>query len=217
MSITKNLTEIQKQIPNHVRLVAVSKFHSVEDINEAYQAGQRIFGESKAQELIAKHEELPQEDIEWHFIGHLQSNKIKFIAPFIQLIHSVDTFRLLRNINKEAKKVNRIIPCLLQLHIADEDTKYGFSFDECRKMLHDGHWRDLTNIKISGIMGMATFTDNSTLIHSEFQSLKKFFEEIKQDYFQNDDSFKEISMGMSEDYPIAIEEGSTLIDRKSVV
>lgn len=211
MSITTNLKEIQKQIPEEVRLVAVSKYHSVDDIREAYNAGQRIFGESKAQELIAKHEELPQEDIQWHFIGHLQSNKIKYIAPFISLIHSVDTFRLLKNINKEAKKEGRIIPCLLQLHIADEDTKYGFSFTECKDMLKEGKWKELKNVKITGVMGMATFTEDENLVKSEFKALKDFFSEIQKEFFTTNEDFTEISMGMSQDYSIAIKEGSTLI------
>ncbi|HJD91391.1 YggS family pyridoxal phosphate-dependent enzyme, partial [Bacteroides coprosuis] len=147
----------------------------------------------------------------WHFIGHLQSNKIKYIAPFISLIHSVDTFRLLKNINKEAKKEGRIIPCLLQLHIADEDTKYGFSFTECRDMLKEGKWKELKNVKIAGVMGMATFTEDENLVKNEFKALKDFFSEIQKEFFTTNEDFTEISMGMSQDYPIAIKEGSTLI------
>ncbi len=210
MSIAENIKEINNSIPSSVRLIAVSKFHPNEDIIEAYNAGQRIFGESKAQELTKKHEELPK-DIEWHFIGHLQTNKIKYIAPFIHLIHSVDSARLLRNINKEAKKVNRVIPCLLQVHIAEEDTKYGFTFNECKALLASKEWQKYTNIQIVGLMGMATNTDNQKEINEEFKSLSHFFDEVKETYFPNDELFKELSIGMSDDYEIAIENGSTLI------
>ena len=211
MSITTNLQNILNNCPKTVRLVAVSKYHSVDDIRQAYDAGQRIFGESKAQELIKKHEELPIQDIEWHFIGHLQSNKIKYIAPFISLIHSVDSLRLLRNINKEAEKQNRVISCLLQLHIADEETKYGFTKEECLNVFKSDELAELEHIEIAGLMGMATNTDSEEHIRSEFQSLKEFFDLCKRDFFQDNDTFKELSMGMSDDYPIAIEYGSTLI------
>lgn len=210
MSITTNLQKIQNEISTNAKIVAISKFHSTDDISEAYKAGHRIFGESRAQEIVPKYEKLPK-DIEWHFVGHLQSNKIKDIAPFISLIHSVDSFRLLRNINRHAKNNERVIPCLLQLHIAKEDSKYGFTYDECREMLTKGEWREFTNIQIAGVMGMASFTDDEDKVKSEFIGLKKFYDEIKNDFFAEEPSFKEISMGMSQDYPIAIQEGSTLV------
>lgn len=211
MSITTNLKQILKTLPSNVRLVAVSKYHSIDEIRQAYDAGQRIFGESRAQELIKKHEELPLSDLEWHFIGHLQSNKIKYIAPFISLIHSVDSLRLLRNINKEAIKVDRVIPCLIQIHVADEDTKYGFSPEDCHKLFQSGELNELQNIKIAGIMGMATNTDNEEQITDEFKSLKVLFDQCKEEYFKDDEDFKELSMGMSHDYPTAIKQGSSLI------
>lgn len=210
MSISSILSSIKTDLPDHVRLVAVSKFHPVEMIEEAYHAGQRIFGENHVQEMTQKHELLPK-DIEWHFIGHLQTNKVKYIAPFVSLIHSVDSFKLLKEINKQAEKSQRVISCLLQIHIAQEETKFGFSFDECRTMLQEEGWKTLTHVQLCGVMGMATFTDDVQEVRNEFRSLKKFFDEIKENYFSNNDAFHEISMGMTDDYPIAIEEGSTLI------
>lgn len=210
MSISSILSSIKTDLPDHVRLVAVSKFHPVEMIEEAYHAGQRIFGENHVQEMTQKHEVLPK-DIEWHFIGHLQTNKVKYIAPFVSLIHSVDSFKLLKEINKQAEKSQRVISCLLQIHIAQEETKFGFSFDECRTMLQEEEWKTLTHVQLCGVMGMATFTDDVQEVRNEFRSLKKFFDEIKENYFSHIDAFREISMGMTDDYPIAIEEGSTLI------
>lgn len=210
MSISSILSSIKTDLPDHVRLVAVSKFHPVEMIEEAYHAGQRIFGENHVQEMTQKHELLPK-DIEWHFIGHLQTNKVKYIAPFVSLIHSVDSFKLLKEINKQAEKSQRVISCLLQIHIAQEETKFGFSFDECRTMLQEEEWKTLTHVQLCGVMGMATFTDDVQEVRNEFRSLKKFFDEIKENYFSHIDAFREISMGMTDDYPIAIEEGSTLI------
>lgn len=210
MSISSILSSIKTDLPDHVRLVAVSKFHPVEMIEEAYHAGQRIFGENHVQEMTQKHELLPK-DIEWHFIGHLQTNKVKYIAPFVSLIHSVDSFKLLKEINKQAEKSQRVISCLLQIHIAQEETKFGFSFDECRTMLQEEGWKTLTHVQLCGVMGMATFTDDVQEVRNEFRSLKKFFDEIKENYFSHIDAFREISMGMTDDYPIAIEEGSTLI------
>lgn len=210
MNIGQNIKEILSELPEGVRLVAVSKFHPQEAIMEAYECGQRIFGESKVQELTEKHEALPK-DIEWHFIGHLQTNKVKYLVPYVSMIHAVDSFRLLEEINKQAAKVQRIIPCLLEIHIAQEESKYGFSFDSCRSMLADGQWKELKNIAICGVMGMATFTEDETEINKEFCSLKDFFHELKQTYFAADACFKEISMGMSEDYPIAVKNGSTLV------
>ena len=210
MSIQANLKEVLATLPQHVRLVAVSKFHPNEALQEAYDAGQRVFGESKVQEMTQKYESLPK-DIEWHFIGHLQTNKIKYMAPYVAMIHGVDSYKLLCEIDKQAAKVGRIIPCLLQIHIAREETKFGFSFDECREMLAQGEWKELKHITLSGVMGMGTFTDNREQTAQEFKSLSDFFQEIKQDFFADAQSFKEISMGMSDDYPIAIEHGSTLV------
>lgn len=210
MSISLILSSIKAELPEQVRLVAVSKYHPVEMIQEAYDAGQRLFGENHVQEMTQKYALLPK-DIEWHFIGHLQTNKVKYIAPFVSLIHSVDSLKLLKEINKQAEKVQRIIPCLLQIHIAKEETKFGFSFDECREMLQQGEWKNLKNVQLCGVMGMGTFTDNVDQVRSEFHSLKDFFDEIKENVFSDNPSFREISMGMTDDYPIAIEEGSTLI------
>ena len=208
--IQEEIKSIQERLPEHVRLVAVSKFHPIEALEEAYAAGQRVFGESKVQEMTTKYEALPK-DIEWHFIGHLQTNKIKYMAPYVALIHGVDSFKLLKEINKQAIKAERIIPCLLQIHIAQEESKFGFSFDECRQMLEEGCWKELTHISIAGLMGMATNTDDENIIQQEFHLLGAFFQEIKDSYFSNQPAFKEISMGMSDDYPIAIAEGSTLV------
>ncbi len=210
MSIKANLQEVLTGITKDVTLVAVSKFHPNESIMEAYEAGQRIFGESKVQEMAQKYETLPK-DIEWHFIGHLQSNKIKYMAPYVNMIHAIDSLSLLKEIDKHAKKVNRTISCLLQIHIAKEETKFGFSFDECRTMLNEEEWKKLDNIRICGVMGMATNCDDQKEIREEFNSLHTFFKEIKEEYFKDEESFKEISMGMSGDYEIAIEEGSTMV------
>ena len=210
MDIQSNLKEVRAQLPPQVSLVAVSKFHANEAIEAAYKEGQRIFGESKVQELNAKYTVLPK-DIEWHFIGHLQTNKVKYIVPFIAMIHAVDSFKLLKEINRHAAKINRVIPCLLEIHIAKEESKFGFTFESCREMLRQGEWKELNNICISGIMGMATNTDDETEIKTEFRHLKLFFDELKNNYFPQTESFREISMGMSHDYRLAIEEGSTLI------
>lgn len=210
MDIQANLKEVLTSLPAQVKLVAVSKFHPNESIEQAYRAGQHIFGESKVQELTGKYETLPK-DIEWHFIGHLQTNKVKYIAPYIAMIHAVDSYKLLAEIDKQAAKNGRVIPCLLEIHIAQEESKYGFTFQECREMLEAGEWKNLTHICIAGLMGMATFTEDETEIKREFDSLKQFFNEIKQNYFADRDTFREISMGMSHDYPLAIEAGSTLV------
>ena len=210
MSIQSNLKTVLADLPAQVRLVAVSKFHPNEAIEEAYATGQRIFGESKVQELVQKYESLPK-DIEWHFIGHLQTNKIKYMAPFVAMIHGVDSFKLLKEINKQAIKANRVVPCLLQIHIAQEDTKFGFSFDECTSMLDDDEWRNLSGVHICGVMGMGTNTDDEAQVAKEFESLHQFFIHLKETYFKENDYFKEISMGMSEDYPLAISCGSTMV------
>lgn len=210
MNIAENITQVQNELPEGVRLVAVSKFHPNEAIEEAYRAGQRIFGESKVQEMTVKYESLPK-DIEWHFIGHLQTNKIKYIVPYVALIHGIDSYKLLAEVNKQAVKANKVVDCLLQLHIAREETKFGFSFDECRKMLASGEWKTLLNIRICGLMGMATNTENAEQIKAEFCSLSNFFQEVKSKWFADSESFKELSMGMSHDYREAIAAGSTLI------
>jgi pyridoxal phosphate enzyme (YggS family) len=208
--IAGNIRDIKKNIPPGVTLIAVSKTKPVGDIMVAYNAGQRVFGENRIQELLSKKAYLP-EDIEWHLIGHLQSNKVKLIVPFITMIQSVDTYKLLNTINSEAFKVNRVVDCLLQLHIASEETKYGFNTDEVIKLLNSPEINNMKNVRIRGLMGMATFTENMSLVRDEFRFLVKFFREIKEKYFTTDNIFKEISMGMSGDYKIAIEEGSTII------
>ena len=210
MSVQQNIISIRKHIPAHVQLVCVSKFHPDEELLEAYNAGERVFGESKVQEMCGKQQRLPK-DIHWHFIGHLQTNKIKQIVPFVELIHGVDTFKLLVEINKQAEKQNRRVNCLLQVYIASEVTKFGFSSDELKSLLATAEWQELKNINIAGLMGMATFTDDKNQIRSEFKLLKMLFDELKNIYFADNASFKEISMGMSDDYQIAIEEGSTMV------
>ena len=210
MNIQENIRGVKKELPSSVRLVAVSKFHGVNEILEAYETGHRLFGESRVQELIEKQPELPK-DIEWHFIGRLQRNKVKFIVPFIECIHSVNSKRLLMQIERQAAIVNRVIPCLLQIHIAEEDTKAGFSESECWEFLKKGTWKELKHIQLAGVMGMATFTEDEEIVRGEFKKLNAFFKEIKEEFFADAPHFKEVSMGMSSDYKIAIEEGSTLI------
>ncbi len=210
MDIETNLKEVLAELPQNVRLVAVSKFHPNEAIEEAYTAGQRIFGESKVQEMTQKYETLPK-DIEWHFIGHLQTNKIKYMAPYVSLIHGVDSYKLLSEINKQGAKCGRVIPCLLQMHVAQEETKFGFSFEECTEMLKQGEWKELKNISLHGLMGMASNTDNMQQVRKEFRMLHSYFEEVKNSFFTNETTFKELSMGMSHDYSIAVEEGATLV------
>ncbi len=210
MSITQNITNIRTHIPSNVRLVCVSKFHPHESIIEAYQAGERIFGESKVQELCEKYESLPK-DIDWHFIGHLQTNKIRFIVPFVSLIHGVDSVKLLEEINKQAIKEAKIVNCLLQVHIAQEETKFGFSESELLEYLSIGKWKDLENIRICGLMGMATFTDNREQIQKEFSGLKTLFDKVKLSFFDTSNYFTELSMGMSDDFRLAIAQGSTLV------
>lgn len=208
--IVKNLVNVQDSLIENVSLIAVSKTKPASDIQTLYNAGQRAFGENKVQELVEKYEILPK-DIEWHLIGHLQSNKVKYIAPFVHLIHGVDSFKLLKEINKEGGKCKRIIPCLLQFHIAQEETKFGFSFEEAQEMLESNEFVELQNVAIYGVMGMASFTENENQIHEEFQTLHNYFQLIKSHYFKFNPEFKELSMGMSGDYKIAMEEGSTLV------
>ena len=209
-TIRENLERVRQELPEEVKLVAISKFHPSDQIRMAYNCGQRCFGESRAQELATKAAELPA-DTEWHFIGHLQTNKLKTILPAVSLIHSVDSLNLLREIEKTAAKRNIIVRCLLQIYIAEEETKFGFAPGECRRLLESGIVRSLTHIRICGLMGMATNTDNTEQIRSEFKRLHELFDEIKKQYFQNDPDFTELSMGMSDDYAIAIEEGATMV------
>ena len=204
MDIAGRLDQLKSELPENVRVLAVSKFHSEPVIMEAYRAGQRIFGENRVQELLPKYEHLPK-DIEWHFIGHLQANKVKFIIPFIHTVQSIDSLKLAETVNKEAGKCNRKIRVLLQMHIAREEHKFGFSFDEAEDLLKNGALCSLTNLNISGLMGMATFTDNHTQIRDEFHRFHNFYLQIKNDYFASSDSFSELSIGMSDDYPIAVE------------
>lgn len=208
--VKENLEKIRKTLPEGVVLVAVSKTKPVEDIQEAYEAGQRVFGENHALEMRDKHEVLPK-DIDWHFIGHLQTNKIKYIIPFTRLIHSIDTFNLLQAVNKEAVKHNRVVDCLLQFHIAEEETKFGLSMKEAEDILNSEIFKAMNNVRICGVMGMATNTDDMVLVRKEFKHLKDIFTTLKSKYFADCEWFKEISMGMSHDYPIAIEEGATLV------
>ena len=208
--IQENLNIVRATVPSNVTLIAVSKTKPVSDLQEAYDAGQRIFGENKALEMRDKYQELPK-DIQWHFIGHLQTNKIKYIAPFVTLIHAIDSLSLLEAVNKEAAKNNRVIDCLLQFHIAQEETKFGLDIEEAKSLLESESFKDLKNINICGVMGMATFTDDVVQVRNEFKNLKNIFETLKENYFKVNDSFKEISMGMSDDYPIAIEEGATMV------
>lgn len=216
MSITTQLQEVKKTIPESAQLVAISKYHPVEALQEAYDAGQRVFGESHVQELVGKYETLPKDTV-WHFIGHLQTNKVKYIAPFISLIHAVDTLKLLREIDKQAQKCSRVIPCLLQIHIAQEETKFGFTPDELHDMLSSGEWSELKNVKIVGLMCMASNTDDEAQIRNEFHYAHSFFTSVKDEFFADDSSFCELSMGMSGDYKLAIDEGSTLVRVGSLI
>lgn len=208
--VAGNLKRVAQSLPPHVRLVAVSKYHPNEQLMLAYNEGQRVFGESKEQELNKKAEQLPK-DIDWHFIGHLQTNKVRFIAPYISMIEAVDSLKLLREINKQAEKCGRVIDVLLELHVAEEDTKFGLTLDECRDLLAAGEWRDMKNVRICGLMTMASNVDNDEQIRAELTTAWRFFEEIKSLYFPQDEAFKERSWGMSHDYPIAIECGSTMV------
>jgi pyridoxal phosphate enzyme (YggS family) len=209
-SVSQNLKKIKNQLPENVTLVAVSKTKPQEMIMEAYELGQRIFGENKVQELVDKAESLPK-DIEWHMIGHLQRNKVKYIAPFVALIHGVDSLRLLRAINKEGAKNERVISCLLQKHIASEETKFGLDEDEIFGLLESDDFKSIANVEIKGLMGMATYTDDESKVASEFGSLKKTFDIAKEKYFSDHAGFSVLSMGMSGDYEIAIAEGSNMV------
>lgn len=214
--IKQNIEQIKRSIPAHVKLIAVSKTKPVSDIKEAMEAGQIIFGENKVQELVSK-AELIDKKAEWHMIGHLQTNKVKQLLTAVHLVHSVDSFKLAKEIDKEARKINKIVPCLLQLYIAKEDTKFGFAEDELLAMLQMPEFYELKNIEIHGMMGIASYTDNKKTIEAEFVKLRKWFEFVKKDYFSNNSVFKELSMGMSNDFQIAIEQGSTMIRIGSLI
>lgn len=208
--VATNLKKVLADLPEGVRLVAVSKFHPVEELREAYDAGQRIFGESQVQELQRKVSLMPS-DVEWHFIGHLQTNKVKYLAPYVSMIHAVDSLKLLREIDRQAAKNDRVIDVLLELHIAEEETKYGFSPSDCRELLAAGEWRELRHVRICGLMMMATYTDDTKQIRLEMEQAQSLFHELKANYFAEESSFCERSWGMSHDYRIALETGATLV------
>ncbi len=214
--IKDNITSLKKEIPAIVKLVAVSKTRSVSDIMEAYNAGQRYFGENRVQEILNKKDLLPS-DIEWHLIGHLQTNKVKAVVPFVSVIQSVDTFKLLKIINLEAQKIDRVVDCFLQIHIAEEETKFGFSVNEVTEVLESKEFISLKNVRICGLMGMATFTDNTIQVSKEFNYLADTFKSLKIRFFENAPFFKEISMGMSGDYKLAISAGSTIVRIGSLI
>jgi PLP dependent protein len=208
--IKENIQKLTASLPDHVTLIAVSKTKPVKLLQEAYAAGQRDFGENKVQEMVDKYEKLPK-DIRWHLIGHLQTNKVKYIAEFVHLIHAVDSLKLLQEINKQAAKYNRTIDCLLQFYIAEEETKFGLSIDECKEILNSNEFQTLHHVRICGVMGMATHTSDVSQIRKEFAQLKSYFDQLKRDFFQESVHFEIRSMGMSGDYQWAIEEGSTMI------
>ena len=208
--IADKLQAVKATLPQGVELVAVSKYHSVEEVMAAYSAGQRVFGENIVQELRGKQPLMP-EDVEWHFIGHLQTNKVKYIAPFVSLIHSIDSLKLMSEVSRQAIKFGRKIDCLLQIHVAEEETKFGFTIDECRQMLREGSWRDLTGVRLRGVMCMASNTNDTKQVHAEFRSVYDFFAEAKENFFADAPEFSIRCYGMSHDYPIAIEEGSNMV------
>jgi pyridoxal phosphate enzyme (YggS family) len=216
MGIAENILKLKSELAEGVTLVAVSKTKPNEDILAAYGIGQRVFGENKVQELTAKYEQLPK-DIEWHFIGHLQTNKVKYLAPFVSLVHGVDSLKLLKAIDKEGAKNNRKIACLLQFHIAEEESKFGLDPDEAKEILNSAEFAAMTNVQVCGVMGMATYTDDERQIRKEFRQLKNIFDQIKDEFFGENDSFSEISMGMSGDYQLAVEEGSTMVRVGSLI
>ena len=213
--IVQNINELRLQIPSRVRIVAVSKTKTVAEIRAAIEAEQLCFGENRVQELTEKHERIPE--AQWHLIGHLQTNKVKYVAPFVQMIQSVDSWRILEEINRQAIKCNRVIDCLLQIHIAREETKYGFSEQEVIELLDDGAWQNLKHVRICGLMGIATFTDDKDAVRKEFQGLANLLKHIRKEYFPEDASFCELSMGMSDDFQIAVEEGATMVRIGSLI
>lgn len=210
MSVSENLHKVLATLPAHVKLVAVSKTKPVEVVLEAYGAGQRIFGENKVQELASKHAMLPA-DIEWHFIGHLQSNKVKYIAPFVSMIHAVDSLKLLKTIEREGEKNGRVIKCLLQFHIAEEESKFGMNLEEAATLLESEDYAAMQHVQLCGVMGMATFTSNSEQVRHEFKTLSNIFHTLKRKYFSDNQCFSDISMGMSDDYLLAVAQGSTMV------
>jgi pyridoxal phosphate enzyme (YggS family) len=208
--VKTNLHRVLRQLPEGVRLVAISKYHPADYIMAAYEEGQRLFGESHEQEIREKHASLPK-DIEWHFIGHLQTNKVKYIVPYISMIEAVDSLKLLREIEKQAAKADMVVKVLLELHIAEEATKYGLTMDDCRQLLDAGEWRQMTHVRICGLMMMASNVDDEQQIASEFQQAADFFDEVKAKYFAHDEQFCERSWGMSDDFPIAVSHRSTMV------
>lgn len=216
INIRENIEELKKTVPFNVKLVAVSKTKPASYILEAWNCDQKLFGENRVQELTNKKSEIDL-PVEWQMIGHLQTNKVKVIIPFVSLIQSVDSFRLLSEINKEALKIKRVVSCLLQVYIAKEESKFGFSIEELNEMLCSTEFHELKNIRLSGLMGMATFTDNKVQVRNEFKTLFRNFQQLKKDYFLNNSDFCEISMGMSQDYKIAVEEGSTMVRIGSLI
>lgn len=205
-----HLREVRSRLPEGVCLVAISKYHPVEYLQAAYEEGQRVFGESHEQELRQKVEVLPN-DIQWHFIGHLQTNKVKYIAPYVSMIEAVDSLKLLKEIEKQGAKNNRVIDVLLELHIAEEETKFGLTLDACRQLLEEGEWRNMAHVRICGLMMMASYVEDEAQIRQEFRTAHNFFDEVKQRYFAESPYFTQRSWGMSHDYPIAVEEGSTMV------
>lgn len=216
MDIASRITALKSSLPEGIRLVAVSKTQPPDRIMEAYRAGHRIYGENKAQEMVSKQAQLP-DDIEWHFIGHLQTNKAAMIAPVVHMVHSIDSLKLLRTLNREAEKSARIIRCLLQFHIATEESKFGLDMEEARVILTSPEYRLFNNIIISGVMGMATYTEDHSRVREEFRTLNTFFKALKREFFENDPEFRECSMGMTGDYRIAVEEGATIIRIGSLI
>ena len=210
INVKENIRKLQDSLPKGVGLVAVSKFHPVELLREAYDAGQRIFGESRAQELLQKVGQMP-DDVKWHFIGHLQTNKVRAIVPYVAMIHSIDSEKLLRVVDSEVERAGRVVDVLLQLHVAQEETKYGMTADECVAMVESGVLAELTHVRVCGVMGMATNTDDENEIRAEFRKIKQVFDLLHEGCLHDSDCFREISMGMSDDYQIAVEEGSTLV------
>lgn len=214
--LKENLLNVKNSLPANVKLVAVSKFKPLEDLMDAYNAGQRAFGENRPQEMFEKQQNMP-DDVEWHFIGSLQSNKVKLVVPKTFLIHSIDSRSLLVNVNKEAEKLNKIMDCLLEFHIAVEESKHGFSIDDAVEFLKSDVFKSLKNVRIRGVMGMASFVDDENVVRQEFRRLKEYFDLIKTEFFADADYFTEISMGMSGDYKIAVEEGSTIVRVGSLI
>ncbi len=216
MSIKSNLTSILSSLPSQVKVVVVSKNHTPAEMMEVYRTGHRIFGENRVQELVRKYSLMPQ-DIEWHFIGHLQTNKVRLLIPLVSMVHSVDSLKLLGEIDREARKADRIIPCLLQFHIATEETKYGLDIGEAQSLLSSREFGEMKHVIVAGVMGMATLTGDLELVRQEFRTLRNYFEQLRSRFFAGSESFREISMGMSGDYSIAVEEGSTMIRIGTIV